>query len=304
MARPIGPNGAFCERRWRHRLIRIGPAGWNYKDWAGIVYPVKRPKGFSEPGYLSQFFDALEINTSFYGPPRASTAKGWAEAVSGNPRFKFTAKLYKAFTHSRDATQQDEKLVKEGMEPLAAADRLGALLLQFPISFTHTPENLEYLLRLRARFDVYPLVLEVRHSSWNDARALELLAEWGIGICNIDQPLLGRALKPAAEVTSPLVGYVRLHGRNYKNWFSEKATVAERYEYLYSMRELEPWADRMKTVASRTQDTYGITNNHNIGKAVANAVELLALVRGRPVNMPPEWSERFPELGELGVRTV
>jgi uncharacterized protein YecE (DUF72 family) len=285
-------------------MIRIGPAGWNYKDWAGVVYPAQRPKGFSEPGYLAQFFDTLEINTSFYGPPRASTAKNWAEAVSGNPRFQFTAKLYRAFTHTRNATPEDERLVKEGMEPLAAAGRLGALLLQFPISFTHTPEHVEYLLRLRGRFDVYPLVLEVRHSSWNDARVRELLADWGIGICNIDQPLLGRALKPAAEVTSPVVGYVRLHGRNYKNWFSEKASVAERYDYLYSMRELEPWADRVKTVASQTRDTYGITNNHNIGKAVTNAIELLALLGDRPVKIARQWSEHYPELNELGAATV
>jgi uncharacterized protein YecE (DUF72 family) len=97
---------------------------------------------------------------------------------------------------------------------------------------------------------------------------------------------------------------VRLHGRNYKNWFSEKASVAERYDYLYSMRELEPWADRVKTVASQTQETYGITNNHNIGKAVANAIELLALLGDRPVKIAPQWREHYPELGELGASTV
>jgi uncharacterized protein YecE (DUF72 family) len=280
-------------------MIRIGPAGWNYKDWAGIVYPAKRPKGFSEPGYLAQFFDTLEINTSFYGPPRASSVRQWLEVVADNLRFKFSAKLYKAFTHSRDATPEDERLMKEAMDPLAANNRLGALLLQFPISFTQTKDNVAYLSRLRSTFQAYPLVLEVRHSSWNDARVLELLEEWGIGICNIDQPLLGRALKPAAHVTSRVVGYVRLHGRNYRNWFAGKASVAERYDYLYSVEELEPWADRVKTVAGQTRDTYGITNNHHLGKAVVNAVELISLLGDRPVKIATQWKEHYPELEGL-----
>lgn len=196
-------------------MIRIGPAGWNYKDWAGIVYPAKRPRGFSEPGYLAEVFDTLEINTSFYGPPRPKSATAWVDAIAHNPNFKFTAKLYRAFTHQRNATQEDERLFKNGMEPIAAKDRLGALLVQFPISFHHAPENLDYVARLQARFHEYPLVLEVRHRSWDDERVLSALSEMGIGVCNIDQPLIGKGLKPSSYVTSD-VGYVRLHGRNYK----------------------------------------------------------------------------------------
>src|SRR5580658_9207332 len=103
-------------------------------------YPVKRPRGFSEPGYLAEVFDTLEINTSFYGPPRPKSASAWVAAIAHNPNFKFTAKLYRAFTHQRNATPEDERLFKEGMEPIAAQDRLGALLMQFPVSFHQTPE--------------------------------------------------------------------------------------------------------------------------------------------------------------------
>lgn len=279
-------------------MIRIGPAGWNYKDWAGIVYPVKRPRDFSEPGYLAQYFDTLEINTSFYGPPQPKSAARWVSSIAHNPNFRFTAKLYRAFTHERNASPEDERLVKEGMEPIAASNRLGALLLQFPISFKYTPENLEYVSRLQARFHDYALVLEVRHRSWDDEKVLDAVSELGIGMCNIDQPLIGRGLKPAAHVTSR-VGYVRLHGRNYGNWFAENRSVAERYDYLYSIRELEPWAARVKAIAKHTEETYAVTNNHHVGKAVANAVELLALATNKPLKIAPEWMQHYPELKQL-----
>ena len=82
--------------------IRIGLAGWSYKDWAGIVYPSPRPRAFREPAYLAEFFDTLEINTSFYGPPRPDTCRQWIDYVSGNARFLFTAKLWQKFTHERN----------------------------------------------------------------------------------------------------------------------------------------------------------------------------------------------------------
>jgi uncharacterized protein YecE (DUF72 family) len=81
----------------------------------------------------------------------------WLEQVKGNSRFRFTAKLWRGFTHERNATPEDEKLVKEGMAPLIKADRLGAILMQFPISFQNTPDHRQYVGELQRRFEEYPL---------------------------------------------------------------------------------------------------------------------------------------------------
>ena len=89
------------------------------------------------------------------------------------------------------------------MAPLAGADRLGAILMQFPISFQNTPDNRQHVVQLQRKFSEYPLVIEVRHRSWADESVLDFLSELGIGFCNIDQPLLGKALKPSVERTSP-----------------------------------------------------------------------------------------------------
>jgi uncharacterized protein YecE (DUF72 family) len=142
------------------------------------------------------------------------------------------------------------------------------------------------------------LVVEIRHGSWVEPSALDELAELGIGLCNIDQPLFRPSVKPAA-VTTSRIGYVRLHGRNYRQWFSKTADVRERYDYLYAPQELQPRVDRVKTIAADAEQTYVVTNNHNLGKAVMNAFELKAFLTREAITPPPQLLERYPELGEI-----
>jgi len=281
--------------------IRIGPAGWAYKDWEGPVYPYKPGAKFDPLSYLARFFDTIEINSSFYRPPTAHTTTLWAERVAENPRFRFTAKLYRVFTHERGkATRSDEKEFRAGMDVLQEADKLGAVLLQFPWSFKNTDDDRVYLFRLLERFKQYPLVIEVRHATWNQPVIYESLSELGVGVCNIDQPLFKRSIKPAAIATSS-VGYVRLHGRNYENWFRDQAPSHERYNYLYSPDELEPWITRVKEVARQTTETYVITNNHFRGQAVVNAVEMRAVLNERKVKAPAPLFAAYPRLSESAV---
>jgi uncharacterized protein YecE (DUF72 family) len=291
--------------------IFIGTAGFSYKDWEGKVYPKDLKKRKIHPlEYLAQFFDCCEINTSFYGHIKPEIGKQWAALVSAvNPRFQFTAKLNQAFTHSPIAAIQstssktlrplpeDEKLARAGLDSLVDAGRLGALLVQFPISFRNTPDNREYLDRLLKRFSDYPLVLEIRHSTWNDPEVFTQLAEQGVGFANIDQPLLGKAIRPTALVTSH-VGYVRLHGRNYRDWFASEERNA-RYNYLYTREELKGWAGRVKTVGETAKKTFVITNNHPDGKAAVSALELKHMLTGKKVNAPEPLVTNYPQIVEF-----
>jgi uncharacterized protein YecE (DUF72 family) len=281
-------------------VTRIGPAGWSYKDWWGIVYPAQKPRGFHEASYLAKYFDTIEINVSFYRPILAKTATAWLKQVEQNENFRFTAKLWRGFTHNRDATAADEHEFKEGLTPLLEAGRFGALLLQFPWSFRNTQENREYIARLRDQFAEYPLVLEVRHASWSEPGTLDMLEQLDMGLCNIDQPLFKTSIKPSAVATSS-IGYVRLHGRNYQSWFTENRHVGERYDYLYSIAELDPWLDRVKAVEHATKDIYVVTNNHFLGKAVVNALEISSILRGQPVPVPPSILAHYPELQEFAA---
>ena len=87
--------------------IKVGPAGWSYEDWKGVVYPALRPRGFHEAAYLACYFPVIEINTSFYRPLRPELARLWADKVAGQPGFQFTAKLYRVFTHERILNKHD-----------------------------------------------------------------------------------------------------------------------------------------------------------------------------------------------------
>jgi uncharacterized protein YecE (DUF72 family) len=284
----------------RNGHILVGPAGWSYPDWAGYVYPTPRPKGFHEATFLAEFFDTIEINTSFYQPMRPEHAAIWVERVAANPAFLFTAKLWQGFTHNPSATAEDEKAVRAGFDILRNANKLGAVLIQFPFSFHSTPETVAHLTALLKRFADYPLVVELRHSSWQNNRTLELLREYHTGFCNIDQPIIGRSLEPSAFATSP-IGYVRFHGRRYDTWFSDDPAIPghERYNYLYSPEELAPWVSRIRSLQQHTTQTYVVTNNHYQGKGVVNALQLISILKGTKLKVPDDLRQHYPQLEEI-----
>lgn len=277
--------------------VRVGPAGWSYPDWAGTVYPSPRPKGFHEASYLAKYFDTIEINTSFYQPMRADHAEQWVERVAENPAFVFTAKLWQRFTHDPAATAEDERAVRAGFDVLRQAGKLGAILVQFPFSFHKSSETVAYLSAVLTRFADYPLVVELRHATWQTAETFAFLREHNTGFCNIDQPIIGKSVKPSAESTSG-VGYVRFHGRRYDTWFSDDPATPgyERYNYLYTEEELDPWVERIQAVQKRAETTYVVTNNHYQGKAVVNALQLIHILKGEKVSVPEPLRGQYPEL--------
>lgn len=278
------------------KRIRVGPAGWSYKDWAGIVYPTKKPTRFDPLGYLSKYFDAIEVDSTFYRPTPRSYAESWAERVQENPDFRFTAKLWRRFTHERDDawSAEDVKLAREVLEGLRASRLLGAVLMQFPWSFRNNEKNQEWLRDVIKEFEDFPLVLEVRHLSWDTPEFFGQLKERGVGFVNIDQPMFHDSIAPSARATAQ-VGYVRVHGRNYKDWFREKAGPEARYNFLYSAEQLKPWAKRAEEIARSpdTDEVYVVTNNHYLGQAPANALMLKSMLERERVPAPPELFQKY-----------
>ena len=84
-------------------MIRVGVAGWDYDDWWGPVYPDPAPLGFDPLAWLAGWFPLLEVNSTFYRPATAKTVRSWMARVSGQPDFRFTAKVWRRFTHERRA---------------------------------------------------------------------------------------------------------------------------------------------------------------------------------------------------------
>jgi uncharacterized protein YecE (DUF72 family) len=279
---------------------RVGPAGWSYADWAGRVYPAVRPRGFSELGRISALFDAVEINSSFYRPPSAAMAEGWLRQAPHG--FLFTAKIWRRFTHeAAEFSVEEVRPFREGVAPLRRAGALGALLAQFPWSFRDTPENRRRIRAIRDAFEGDPLVVEVRHASWNNPDALDFLRAMDAGFCNIDQPASREGITGTRHATSARVAYVRLHGRNRESWFDPRAGRDDKYNYLYSEAELAEWIDAVRVLERRAATVFVIANNHFGGQAVANALELKAALTGTKADVPVELLRAFPRLSRIAL---
>lgn len=276
-------------------MIRIGPAGWSYKDWEGIVYPT-RPKP-DQLSYLVDYFTTIEINSTFYRPCSPKTAESWVRRAGKNPDFKFTAKVLQAFTHEKSV--EDAALVKEwkdGIAPLSESGKLGAVLIQFPWSFKNEPGPRDYLVRVLEAFADLNPVVEIRHGSWDEEEVRNLLEHYGAGICNIDQPLFGKSLRPRAYVIGK-VAYFRYHGRNYQDWFREDAGRDARYNYLYSEEKIDQQAEVIAHANESATDTYAVYNNHFRGQAVVNALQLRKRLDNQAIKIPENLPPAYPDAG-------
>ena len=281
-------------------MIRVGPAGWSYSDWEGIVYPRHKPRDFHPLRHVARYVECVEVNSTFYRTPRAEYAARWCEHVGDRPHFRFLAKLQDVFTHGPlpAGAADQERAVRaylEGIEPLRASGKLAGILVQFPFSFCASTPNLARLTTLSRHFGHLPLVLEVRHRSWCERELRTAIATLGYSMALVDMPAAPD--HPPQELPEPgPLGYLRLHGRNRDAWFDGKAGRDQRYDYLYSPSEIVELSQVARRLASHTDETYVITNNHFAGKAMANALDLLAALGDDMPLAPVELIEAYPHL--------
>ena len=288
--------------------LRIGTSGWSYPSgrgtWNGIFYPDReaRASSFDELRFYSERFNTVEVNSTFYGQPRRQTSLGWVRRTP--PGFEFAVKLYQKFTHpnlTSDKTPvgaEDVDAFRGGIEPLAAAGRLGPLLAQFPASFKATPDATEYLDWLLRTFRDYQVAVELRHKSWSDRadQIFDLLHAHRAAWTQIDEPKFRFSIRQDLLPNVREFYYMRLHGRNAEQWWEHERSE-DRYNYLYSVEELTPMAEAVRTAKALVKKQYIYLNNHFAAQAVADAAVLRHLL-DEPVAapMPAELVSRYPML--------
>ncbi len=291
--------------------LYVGTSGWSYPKgqgaWDNLFYPPKLADK-DKLAFYAQYFNTVEINSSFYRPPNKFAARAWASKVP--PEFRFAAKLWQKFTHPKmfeKATGQSWRLdpedfavYEDGIAPLRDAERLGPLLAQFPTSFRPDANSVEYLQELieRMRGAGFQLAVELRHREWTESEETQairtFMEEQGVAWVMIDEPRFKTSIRHV-PLTSD-TAYFRFHGRNYKNWWSHGESE-DRYNYLYTPEEERHLAEDVREVSARTSETYAFFNNHYGAKAVVNAVDLDRLLE-RPVQKPlPEAvQELYPQV--------
>ena len=282
--------------------LRIGPAGWSYRDWQGVVYPTRSASGPDPLAWIARFFDLVEINVSFYRVPPARQAQQWVERTRSTD-LHFSAKIPRDFTHDQQpVTPAGLETFLGFLTPLAEARRLEVLLAQFPWSFRPGRAALDRMRALRETLAPHAVIFEVRHAAWAQAPWPQLLHDAGLDVAHVDQPAMAQNLGP--DFGPGRRAYVRLHGRNASAWFDRNAGRDQRYDWLYSLADLRVWAERVQQLRSTRSEVHVVTNNHFAGQAVVNALELAALL-GRPstevpaglVEHHPTLRERWAEIG-------
>jgi len=270
--------------------VVVGTSGYSFDDWIGNFYPVHIRKGDMLTEY-SKHFSAVEVNSTYYRVPNAAMM---ARMVEKTPDwFEFVIKANQEMTHKASKDAALYRSFAEALRPVIEAGKFRGVIAQFPWGFKPTPEAREHLTFLRKEFDEIgraegkgrcPLFVELRNAEWIEEGLFESLKAQGIGYCSVDEPHLRGLVPPVARVTTDL-GYVRLHGRNAKNWWGGDKGGAgrgsgDRYDYLYSEDELREWVVKIKAMAQAARKTYVFFNNCHAGQAARNAAlmkELLTL---------------------------
>ena len=255
--------------------VLVGPSGWNFPQWEGVIYPAGKPKGFHPLQFVAERFDAAEIPATFESLPRPELAKLWLDKTAMNPRFQFVARLHRQFTHERRLEIPAVEAFCEGLRPLRRAKKLGAVLMTFPWSFRFTQENRDYFIQLRRAFAEFPLVAEMRHASWSCPEAIGTLIDYRVGFANIDQPEHVKGM-PATSFLTSGTGYARLHGKHRPDWFVdfEERQPSRGSGYKYSAVELDGWQTRIQDVAAFADKTFVFFTNDAGGQSFWNALEM------------------------------
>ncbi len=243
----------------------LGTQGWSYKDWVGSFYPL----GTKPSEYLAlyaQIFDAVELDTTFYGTPTASRVDAWA---AGTPEgFQFTAKTPRAITHDRRLVDAEAEFDDFLNAISGLGNKLGAILIQLPPDFTvaEVPALQAFFARLPSGFR---FAAEVRHRSWLREETYELFARHGVAWTMIDLHYMPISLRLTTDWT-----YVR--------WLGDHRRIMRMNETQIDHREdLHRWAEELESVSRRVERVYGFVNNHYSGHSPAD-VRTLRRELGQP----------------------
>jgi len=260
--------------------VYVGTSGYYYPEWVGPVYPNGTDTSAMLETY-SRMFDALEINATYYRPPRKDQFVNYPERTGGDT--KIVIKLHGSFTHQRDAGESEREIFIEAVQPLLDSGQFAGYLAQFPQSFQNTKEARDYIEKLKTMFPDSKLVVEFRHKSWWTGDILEFLRDLSVSMATVDLPDLP-GLPPTEATFTDEPAYVRLHGRNKDGWHEGRD---QRYTYNYDKTELSGILEKVRKMVFKSDSVMVLFNNHPLGNAAINATQFIDILRDALPDMLP-----------------
>ena len=299
--------------------IRVGTCSWTDPTLlsSGRFYPDSARSAEARLQYYASQFNIVEVDSSYYALPNERNSYLWAERTPDD--FVFDFKAFRIFTQhptpisslpknirNELTTESQEKknlyyrdlpaeLVDElwqrfetALLPLDTVGKLGVVLFQFPPWFYPGSQQLDYIEMCKEKLRQFRLAAEFRNNVWlsekNRASTFDFLRRNDLPFVCVDEPQgFKSSVPPVAEVTSDL-GLIRFHGRNSETWEKKGIGPAERFNYLYTEAELQPWASKIAQISQQTSEMHVLFNNCYQDKAVVNAKQMCFMLgsHGRP----------------------
>lgn len=257
--------------------VRIGTQGWSYGEWVGTFYP----PGSRQQDYLpfyAEVFDAVELDATFYHPPKPSIVRSWARHTPES--FRFAAKVPQTITHGARLARVGEQLAAfaGALDPLGP--RMAPVLVQLPGDFERDAGTTGLLDRfLSACPSSVRVAVELRHASWHAPETYDLLR--GRGACLVWNDW--RDLPKVTEVTADFI---------YLRWLGRREDVAH-FDRIVVDRDadLAWWRERIAAALPAVREVYGFFNNHWAGHSPASANALKRLLGLEVVEPKARWPQ-------------
>jgi len=292
-------------------LVRTGTCSWTdptlvkETDW----YPKRSMSAADRLAHYAASFPVVEVDATYYFPPSPDLAHGWVERTPDG--FRMNVKAYSLLTQHPtrpdslwedlrretlpefegkknvyahhlppEAIDEAWKRFRHAVRPLHEADRLGAVLLQYPQWFTPKAANRSELERIPERLGGLPACVEFRSPLWlgeaDRDRTLGLLADNDLAFVVVDAPPASKL--PLVVAATSALSVVRFHGRADGTWNARGVTAAERFRYLYNDDELRSWVPRVERLAGESQEVHLLMNNCYQDYGVRNAADIARLL--------------------------
>jgi uncharacterized protein YecE (DUF72 family) len=309
--------------------IRVGVCSWADETLTKVWYPKGITSGEERLRYYAERFDVVEANSTYYRLPDPHLVENWAARTPEGFTMHVKAfgvmtrhpvKLEQLPTDLRDVPTDARGRVdrppreyraevfrrfREALEPLRSAGKLGGILMQFPAYVVPKPASLEYLEWSGEQLAGCELMVEFRHASWlneeNRAETLRFLEAHGMTYVIVDAPKTGgKNVVPTIVASTSPTAYVRFHGRNASTWNKRTGSAAERFDYLYSERELRDWVPQLRELAGQAQSVYAMFNNN--GRSAMPSLAPLEAENGGPER--PDFIAQAPTNAQMLKRLL
>ncbi len=262
--------------------IRLGTCSFADEGLLKAWYPRGVSTAKARLAYYGERFDTVEVDSPYYHLPDPDVTARWAQRTP--PEFVFHVKAHKTMTGHEEAEQ--EKAFAEfraSLEPLELSGKLRGVLLQYHPRVKKSEIAKAELSRVKRLLDPLVPLIEFRHRSWleEDERAdtFSFLERHGLAYVSVDAPRTraSNVMPPVAAATHR-VAYVRFHGRNVKTWNIRSEKSSDRFDWMYSEKELAEWVDELAGLADAADEVYAMFNNNRDDFAPRSAVLLRGLL--------------------------